>query len=682
MDALTGKRTRFLTDVPEEWPGSEPNQARRSSTSDDAVQTAKQVLDSIRKYKPFIVKMIVAGMLLAVAASILMSPSYTATTQLVVNVRNPGAPDAAGSSGEAPSAGVEESAIDTHITVMLSDAYLLRLLPPLRALDDARYDNTGPTPWVKRVSALFRPAWLKIREWLDITAHPDGEALVALKSRLMIARERRSRIISVSFTDRDPKRAADVANLIARLYVDELARQRQTNEANTLNAVAVVQRELSKIKTELDASRHGQSSPSQIAALEWQMTTLAQQLESLLRRRQEVIAKGLAIESEVTVVANASPPELPTSLNPLFLIPPTAIAFALLACLIAVVRNRFDATLHTESEVVEALGIPCAGLISSIPRGLSRQPLHIPKQSATEYMRSIRSTVVSLLASDSENPQSQQIALVTSSARGEGKTAISWGMCFCAAQLGRRVLLLDLGHLFRRSGDDTSDLFRALTHDQPPALAIQHIEELGIDYLPAGFSEGSRLWMLASAKVSLLLEQLREAYDFVVIDAPALQAAPEVGLLVRWADHVLLAVRAGCTNRELAQSTLHLLARTEHAKVETKFWSVLVRRHRSEHDKLDVKQRRVSDLMTRLLARTEHAKVETKFWSLLARRHRSEHDKPDVKQRRGSELMTRYQRFKEAVRRWKGIGSAVHVSGPAQPNSQTPGSISKRPRNA
>jgi len=682
MDALTGKRTRSLTDVPEEWPGSEPNQARRSSTSDDAVQTAKQVLDSIRKYKPFTVKMIVAGVLLAVAASILMSPSYTATTQLAVNVRNPGAPDAAGSSGEAPSAGVEDSAIDTHITVLLSDAYLLRLLPPLRALDDARYDNTGPPPWTKRVRALFRPAWLKIRELLAITDHPDGEALAALKGRLMVARERRSRIISVSFTDPDPKRAAEVANLIARSYVDELARQRQTNEANTLNAVAIVQRELSKIKTELDASRLGQSSPSQIAALEWQMTTLAQQFEMLLRRRQEVIAKGLAIESEVTVVADASPPELPTSLNPLFLIPPTAIAFALLACLIAVVRNRFDATLHTESEVVEALRIPCAGLISSIPRGLSTQPLHIPNQSATEYMRSIRSTVVSLLGSDSENPRSQQIALITSSAREEGKTAISWGICFCAAQLGRRVLLLDLGHVFRRPGDDTPDLFRALTHDQPPALAIQQIEELGIDYLPAGFSDGNRLWMLASPKISLLLDQLRNGYDFVVIDAPALQEAPEVGLLVRWADHVLLAVRAGCTSRDLAQSTLHLLARTEHAKVETKFWSVLVRRHRSEHDKLNVKQRRVSDLMPRLLARTEHAKVETKFWSLLARRHRSEHDKLDVKQRRGSDLMTRYQRFKEAVRRWTKIEPAIHVTGPAQPNSQTPSSISKRPRNA
>jgi uncharacterized protein involved in exopolysaccharide biosynthesis/Mrp family chromosome partitioning ATPase len=637
MDALTGRQNRSLT---EDWPGTEPNPARWSSTSDEAVQTAKQVLNSIRKYKRFIIKMTVAGVLLAVAASILLSPSYTATTQLAVNARNSGAPDAAGSSEEAPSAGAVDTAIDTHITVLLSDAYLLRLLPPLRALDDARYDNTGPPPWTKRVRALFRPAWVKIREWLAITDHPDGEALAALKGRLMIARERRSKIISVSFTDRDPRRAAEVANLIARSYVDELARQKQTNEANTLNAVTIVQRELSRIKKELDASRLGQSSPSQIATLEWQMTTLAQQFEGLLQRRQEVVAKGLVIESEVTVVAAAAPPELPTSLNPLFLIPPAAIVFGLFACLIAVVRNRFDRTLHTETEAVDALRIPCAGLIPSIPRALSRQPLQIPNQSATEYMRSIRSMVVSLLVSEPTTPRARQIALVTSSAGREGKTAISWSLGFCAAKLGRRVLLLDLGHLFRRPGEDAADLFRVLTHDQPPTHAIQHIQELGIDYLPAGFSDGNRLWMLASPKVSLLLEQLRDAYDFVVIDAPALQEAPEVGLLVRWTDHVLLAVRAGRTDRDMAQTTLHLLARTEHSNVETKFWSVLVRRHPSEHDHLDLE------------------------------RHRK------------SALMIRYRQFKAAVRRWIRIEPAIDVAASAHPNLRPQDRFGKRPRNA
>src|SRR5262249_31328586 len=159
---------------------------------------------------------------------------------------------------------------------------------------------------------------------------------------------------------------------------------------------------------------------------------------------------------------DASPPELPSSLNRLFLIPPVTIVFAVFACLLAVVFNRFDRTLHTEAEVAEALRIPCAGLIPSIPLELRGQPLQMLQQPAVEYARAIRSAVVSLLVSGPAAPQSQRIVLMTSSNRGEGKTAVSWGLGFYAARLGRRVLLLDLGHLFRRGGGDTSDLFRVL----------------------------------------------------------------------------------------------------------------------------------------------------------------------------------------------------------------------------
>src|SRR4029077_12185009 len=120
------------------------------------------------------------------------------------------------------------------------------------------------------------------------------------------------------------------------------------------------------------------------------------------------------IEPEVSMIADASPPELPGSLNPLFLIPPVTIVFAVFACLLAVVFDRFDRALHTETEAAEALRIPCAGLIPSIALELRRKPLQMLQQAAIEYARAIRSTVVSLLACGSAAPQSQRIVLTTS----------------------------------------------------------------------------------------------------------------------------------------------------------------------------------------------------------------------------------------------------------------------------
>jgi succinoglycan biosynthesis transport protein ExoP len=126
MEALTGKRIRPLTILSQEWPKTEPN------PPDDAVKTLKQVLDSIRRYRPFILRMIVVGALLAGLGSLFMSPSYMATAQLAVHARS----DAPGPAGNpaTPGAGSDDSTIDTHVTVLLSEAYLRRLLPALRAL--------------------------------------------------------------------------------------------------------------------------------------------------------------------------------------------------------------------------------------------------------------------------------------------------------------------------------------------------------------------------------------------------------------------------------------------------------------------------------------------------------------------------------------------------------------------
>jgi cellulose biosynthesis protein BcsQ len=118
-----------------------------------------------------------------------------------------------------------------------------------------------------------------------------------------------------------------------------------------------------------------------------------------------------------------------------------------------------------------------------------------------------------------------------------------------------------------------------LAYGRPLADAIEHIHESGIDYLPATLSGGHRLRILADPKVSSLLRQLSDTYDFVIIDGPSLLEAPEARLLASWADHVLLAIHSGSTNRETAQSALHQLVRTEHLNPAqiTRFSSVLTR---------------------------------------------------------------------------------------------------------
>ena len=585
MEALVGKRIRSLTVLS---PDLAESGSDRSAAPDDGVHTLKRVLDSIRKYKRLVRTVIVVGTLLVAALSLLIPATYLATAQLAVDVRQSGATDAVGPSGAA-SAAAEESIIDTHVTVLLSDAYLRRLLPTFSELENAKH-SAGTGTWLQELRTLAGGAWSAAKGLIRKREPEDVAALSALKRSLKAGQERRSRIISVTFADSDPQRAADTANTVAQSYVDEVARQKQNSVELALDALAAqssrIQHDLAKAEGELKSYRLGDTSPPR-EALEWRVTTLAQQFEMLLRRRQELTASALMIQPDVSILALASPPNYPASLHPLLIVPPAAIVFALLACVLAVVLSRFDRTLYTETDATEALRIPCVGLAPAIVPELGKQLQYLIAQPASDYARAIRSVLVSILASGPTGSRSQHIVLVTSSIEGEGKTTLAWSLGLSAARLGRRALLLDFGQLTRRPTDESASLLGVLTNDRPLAEAVQHFSDFGMDYLPAGLSDGNRFRILANPKLSSLFRQLSDAYDFVIIDGPSLLESPEARLLAGWADHVLLAIRWGSTSREMAQSTLHQFARLEHldAAQDTRFSSVLTRADPSQHDR-------------------------------------------------------------------------------------------------
>lgn len=585
MEALVGKRIRSLTVLS---PDLAESGSDRSAAPDDGVHTLKRVLDSIRKYKRLVRTIIVVGTLLVAAISFLIPASYLATAQLAVDVRQSGAADAVGPSGAA-SAAAEESIIDTHVTVLLSDAYLRRLLPTFSELENAKH-SAGTGTWLQELRTLVGGAWSAAEGLIRKREPEDVAALSALKRSLKAGQERRSRIISVTFADSDPQRAADTANTVAQSYVDEVARQKQNSVELALDALAAqssrIQHDLAKAEGELKSYRLGDTSPPR-EALEWRVTTLAQQFEMLLRRRQELTASALMVQPDVSILALASPPNYPASLHPLLIVPPAAIVFALLACVLAVVLSRFDRTLYTETDATEALRIPCVGLAPAILPELGKQLQYLIAQPASDYARAIRSVLVSILASGPTGSRSQHIVLVTSSIEGEGKTTLAWSLGLSAARLGRRALLLDFGQFTRRPTDESASLLGVLTNDRPLAEAVQHFSDFGMDYLPAGLSDGNRFRILANPKLSSLFRQLSDAYDFVIIDGPSLLESPEARLLAGWADHVLLAIRWGSTSREMAQSTLHQFARLEHldAAQDTRFSSVLTRADPSQHDR-------------------------------------------------------------------------------------------------
>lgn len=313
MDAPVGKRIQLVESG--------------AAMPDDGL---RQVIKSIRGHKRLIRTIVVVGTLLVGAVSFLIRPTYLATAQLAVEIR----PSA--NAVTAPNA--EDSIIDTHIIVLLSDAFLRRLLPTLK--EQEKVEDNHAT-WRTLISETWADAKALIRKPVP----EDVAALSSLKKNLRAGQERRSKIISVTFSDSNPQRAADTVNTITQSYVDEITRQAQTSIEHSLDTVAT---QSSKVQLDLDKLRGGNPDNLSREALEWRITTLAQQLEMLFKRRQELTTSALTIEPDVRVLALASPPNSPASLPPLLIVPPTAIILTLLACLFAVLLDRFIRPIYTE----------------------------------------------------------------------------------------------------------------------------------------------------------------------------------------------------------------------------------------------------------------------------------------------------------------------------------------------
>jgi polysaccharide biosynthesis transport protein len=92
-----------------------------------------------------------------------------------------------------------------------------------------------------------------------------------------------------------------------------------------------------------------------------------------------------------------------------------------------------------------------------------------------------------------------------------------------------------------------------------PAQVIQHIPELGLDYLPASRCYVAPLILLAGEEMRRLLHQLRDSYDCIIIDSSPVLGSTETRLLAAVADEILFIVKWGSTRRELAQNALNLL---------------------------------------------------------------------------------------------------------------------------
>ena len=305
------------------------------------------------------------------------------------------------------------------------------------------------------------------------------------------------------------------------------------------------------------------SSDSSVRSLEREDALNRTLYLSLAQREEELHQQREGLSSNIDILSLAAPPDRPTSPAAILFVPPALIAFTILGCFIAVLRDRLDSTFRDESEISVALGLRCVGMVPRVrPSNQMRLHEYLLSDPFSPYAEAIRSLVAATHLRPGD--QTNKVVLVTSSVPAEGKTTLAVSLATYIAKLGYRVLLVDLDlrnpGIVRAFGGSGRDIVPLPQQGSLLEASICHLPGLKLDYLAVGWNRSvDPVALFARADLANALGRLRDRYDCILIDSAPLLAVTESRLLAALADRILFVVKWGTTKRQEACSAIDML---------------------------------------------------------------------------------------------------------------------------
>lgn len=163
--------------------------------------------------------------------------------------------------------------------------------------------------------------------------------------------------------------------------------------------------------------------------------------------------------------------------------------------------------------------------------------------------------------------------LITSPNARDGKTMVGMNLATALADEGKaRVLLLEAdlhhapvtGRLGLSPGKGLSD---CLEGEVDPFSVLRRPAQLGWYFMPAGRPRSNPAELLQNKAYESLLNPLRDAFDWVLIDSPPVTVVTDALFLRQHADTTLLVVRAGQTPQSAVDEAIQQIGQHNLAAV-------------------------------------------------------------------------------------------------------------------
>jgi succinoglycan biosynthesis transport protein ExoP len=342
-------------------------------------------------------------------------------------------------------------------------------------------------------------------------------------------------------------------------------------------------RELS-IKKSLDSavadSRLTNQAQVSLTELESNASTTKAMYENFLQRYMEAVQEQSFPISEARLISPADPPSSNSNPNTLIVLAVTGISGIMVAFGVAALRETSERVFRAGAQVEEALHVKCIAMLPVLKQvnppatdkqdaavlakqrrignsdDLMRYVVDAPFSQFSESLRSLK-----VLADLNNVVEVNKVIGVTSTLPNEGKSTISANFASMIAHAGSQVILVDADlrnptlsrHL---APNATAGLVEVAAGRVALEDAIWTDPKTGLAFLSSG-PESTKLLhpnaIIGSAAVKSLFRQLRDKYDYVIVDFSPLAPVVDTRTTTGFVDSYIYVIEWARTKIDVVQ---------------------------------------------------------------------------------------------------------------------------------
>jgi capsular exopolysaccharide synthesis family protein len=221
-----------------------------------------------------------------------------------------------------------------------------------------------------------------------------------------------------------------------------------------------------------------------------------------------------------------------------------------------IVRDFLNTRISEIKDVERISDYPVIGQVLHNTSKVKAIITEFPKSPLADSFRAIR-TNINFFAQGRE----KMIILITSSMSGEGKSFVSINIASVYALLGKKTLLL--GFDLRRPAlykefnlKNEKGITSYLIKNAELKDIIQRTQIENLDLISAGPIPPNPVELLASERNKHFMEEVRNLYDYIIIDSAPIGAVTDSFLLFNFADVNVFTIRHNVSFRDAVKSNL------------------------------------------------------------------------------------------------------------------------------